>query len=502
MLKSKVLVFLLLLALLLTSQAGAQELRLLGFEPTESNRVWSDNRFFERMQDITGIGFTFSQYGDLASYREKLNGLSKLDADLPQVLFKAMLSPIQAQDLLDRGVIVDLAPYLQEHAPDFYALMEAQPELRRAITLADGSIPALPNIAQTTGQNPLWINRAWLEELKLPVPTNLEDFISTLSAFKTRDPNRNGRNDEIPLSFIGPYDLKYLAHAWGLVANDFNLFVQEGQVRFMPLEAGFEAFIREVSALYADGLMDRDGFTQVDSLRRVTDAKSTKQFGAFFSPLPTNVVPSEWTADYSILLPLTHKGQRSYRAVASPFTYGAFALTTACDNIPGMLAWVNHLYTQEGAILAAIGKEGEDYVFDGDGSWRLLREAGDRQYFTDVIIATDQATPGITTEDFQARYSDPLVRSLTEQSKQLSQVSVLPFPDIPLTQEEASAIAPLQAALGRYVDEAIARFVLGEWATDDAQFAAFREELYSLGLSQFLALWQGMYDRGMNEHGL
>ena len=52
----------------------------------------------------------------------------------------------------------------------------------------------------------------------------------------------------------------------------------------------------------------------------------------------------------------------------------------------------------------------------------------------------------------------------------------------------------MQKAIGRYVDESIARFVIGEWEISDERFALFETELQNLGLEQFLSFWQAVLD--------
>ena len=498
----KIFGLILVLAMLLcTPGAFSQDdsertLSMMGYEQADTGRYWSDNLFFERMAELTGIRFTFEQYDDLDKYQARLTGLSPQDASLPEVLFKARLDPVSAQELYRRGVLIDLAPYLAQHAPHFYALMQADPSIRDAITLPDGVIAALPFVNRTPGQNILWINKEWLDNLKLSMPVTIEDLEAVLTAFKTRDPNRNGRNDEVPLSFIGPYDLKYLAHAWGLIANDYNIFVREGTVQFMPSQPSFREFLRWSRRMYANELFDRDAFTTVDALRRQTDAKGTNRYGAFFAPLPTNVVPMEWSSQYQAMMPLMYEGRQVYRQVASPVFYGTFALTSACTDIPGMLSWVDALYTPQGAILAGIGLEDEDFVMDGDGSWRLLHEAGDRTYLARSIIASDQSTPGITNDEFQMNYNDPNVRIFTRQIRQVADIATLPFPDRLLSAAEHERVLPLQMKLARFVDESIARFVLGEWDVSDEQLDAFDAQLRELGLEEFLAFWQEIYDKG------
>ena len=65
-------------------------------------------------------------------------------------------------------------------------------ELTRHITLPDGSIAALPYITETPMQNYLWINQAWLKSLGLSMPTTAQELVDVLTAFRDRDPNKNG----------------------------------------------------------------------------------------------------------------------------------------------------------------------------------------------------------------------------------------------------------------------------------------------------------------------
>lgn len=483
------------LALLFCLTAGAAGMEMMGLEDPAMNRDWARNKFFARMAERTGLSFTFRQFGDEAGYRRALAGLGQEEGDMPDVLFKAALSPAEVMALLEGGVLIDLSPYLAEHCPHLSALMEKDPALRRAVTLPDGRIAALPFIETAPAQNVLWINKAWLNELKMDMPGDYEALEAALQAFKTRDPNHNGRKDEVPLSFLGAYDLKYLAHAFGLAANDFNLFVKDGAVRFMPLEEGFRLFVAWCRGLYQKGLLAKDGFATVDAFRRVSDARGTKTLGAFFAPLPSYLVPVEWTEEYQAMPPLRYGGRQVYRPIAMPVHTGAFAVTAACRDVAAALQWVDYLYSPEGAVLASIGLEGEDYVVDGDGSWRSLPGIGDPQYQADGVIATGTAMPGISSDAFQRRYADPMVRALSDQVDAVAGAARSPFPPFSLSAAEAEEIAPLQAALGRYVDESIARFVLGEWEIDDGRFAAFEEELTSLGLPEFMDFWQRIYDR-------
>lgn len=496
-----VLLFSLVLMLsLLVPSSAQQSFSLMGYEPAENARTWQDNLFFQRREEATGISLTFSQYDNRAGYHEALIKLSKDDPGMPDALMKADLSNSQANEMYKKGVLIDLAPYLQ-NMPALSALMQEFPEIRQAITQKDGSILTLPYVSMLPSQNILWINQAWLTTLKLDLPKNREEFLQVLSAFAQKDPNRNNRKDEVPLSFLGPYDLKYLAHAFGLVANDFNLYAKENKAAFLPFDESYYDFLTWLVEMYQQGLLDKDGFVTADAFRRQTDANAASRYGAFFALLPTQVVPVEKASDYVALPPLSESGTGVYRAVASPVFPGAFAVTTACEDVGSLLSWVDFLYTQEGSILASVGKEGEDYVFDGDGSWRLLRDMGNQLQSAKATLSTDHMAPGISSDLFQTKFSDASVRKLYEQLKTYQEAATLPFPAIPLTQEEETKIASMQAVLGKAVDEALARFVLGEVALNEETYQAHLEEMKVLQLQEFLDLWQGIINRGKADDG-
>ncbi len=497
----KTIISLLLCALLLfPAQSLAGDLPVMaGSEDPESYRQWSENLFFKRMEEKTGLAFEYMQVNGAQAWEETKQGFFAPGADLPEVLFKAELSPAQTIAMLDEGILIDLAPLIEGSMPNLSRLLRENPDVRQAITLPDGRIGALPYINLAPSENCLWINVEWLNELKLDMPTTAQELESVLAAFQTGDPNRNGRRDEVPLTFIGAYDLKYLAHAFGLAANDFNVFAKDGEARFMPLEPAFREFIAWLRGLYAQGLLDQDGFQTADSLRRVTDEKSAVRYGALLAPLTSYVLPAAWAEKYAAVPPLVYEGAQVYRSIAPRATPGTFALTRDCENPEEMLAWADYLYSDEGAVMASSGLEGIDYLVDGDGTWRKTEAGSQQSFLATVSIMTGTTPPGVSSDGFQRRYTDPMVRKVSEQIDIVAAVAKDPFPPFSLTAEQESEIAPLQSAIGRYVDESIARFVLGEWELSDERFEAFESTLKELGLERFMAFWQDILSHTAEE---
>ncbi len=479
------------------SQETQQTYVLAGFDDTNM-RKWENNRFFIQMQDWTGIGFSFRQYTDAAKWKEYKASMTK-DGDIPDALFKASLSQAECMDLLEKGVLIDLAPYLDDCAPHLWALLQERPEALSAITMPDGRIAALPYINTVPAQNYVWINQTWLNALNLKMPSSAEELVEVLTAFKTHDLNRNGRADEIPLGFLGPFDLKFLAHAFGLICNDYNVFEQDGQAKFMPLEENYRLFVTWCRDLYQAGLLDKNGFSMVDSTRQVTDGNAKATYGAILTTSPSNQFRVSWADDYTAMPPLTYDGRQVYRDFFGPVQRGAFAITSRCEKPEEMLRWVDMLFTEQGAILASAGMENLDYFVDGDGTWRLADTAKSNGALFVAVSLMDGGAPmpGIAAEDFSLRFSGQTEASRKNYQKQKEMASLcrLPMPYLSLTEKQEEEIAALQSEIGPCVDIQLGRWVLGEEEISDASFAAFEQTLNEKGLPAFLAFWQDALDK-------
>jgi len=470
---------------------------MAGFDDTEY-RTWANNQFFIRMEELTGVSFAYQQYKSLDAWTQAKEQMTA-EGEMPDVLFKGALTGAECISLREKGVLIDLKPYLAEYAPNLWAILQQHPEYLSAITLPDGSIAALPYISTLPVQNYIWINTAWLETLHLEEPTTAEEFVNVLTAFLEKDPNKNGKNDEIPLGFMGPFDLKFLAHAFGLIANDYNVFARDGKACFMPLEENYRLFVTWCRDLYQAKLLDQDGFLLSSTLRTVTDSDAAETYGAIITPVAADVFRTTWgQEDYSVMLPLAYEGQRIYRDFAGPLLRGAFAVTCACKDPAAMLQWVDHLYTEEGAILASVGKENVDYLIDGDDTWRMTESARNSSayYSAETLIDGGATSPGILAEAFQRRFGGGAkLKKMLEKQAQFRGYAEMPFPYYCLTAEQQEQIDALQAEIGLYVDMQLARWVLGEEEISDASFSAFEAHLNDLGLPAFLEFWQSVLDQ-------
>ena len=462
-----------------------------GFDGDSANHTWETNLFFARMQEKTGISFQFNQSTEFEAWTERKRTLAEAE-DLPDVLFKAALTTAETRDLYAKGILIDLRPYLETYAPNLWSLLQSREDWMKAVQMEDGAIPALPNFNALQNNDVMWINTEWLSRVKAEKPATAEELTEVLRLFKTGDPNRNGKADEIPLSFISMWELRFLAHAFGIIDNDYYVTVKDGQVTSSLTSAENRAFLTWLHQLWEENLIDHRGFSTADSLRQITDEKAAITYGMFLSPSPLTVVPSAALSQFETLEPLTYDGKQIYRDLTGDIIRGTFAITRACKEPEKLVAWVDNLYTAEGSQLAQIGLEGEDFIWNDEGYWEWN---ADMETVANVIlpgstIAEGGSAPGWTDTALQLKYADRVTRENIEQLAAYRKFMILPYPMVCLNAEDEAKLAQLQGPLMRYAEDSMAQFVTGDLEMNDQNWNAFTQKVSELGLSEVIGILQ------------
>ena len=101
--------------------------------------------------------------------------------------------------------------------------------------------------------------------------------------------------------------------------------------------------------------------------------------------------------------------------------------------------------------------------------------------------------PWLFPDAFYDRYDEDNVQRVNGELRKLNACVVEPFPVYTLTEEESARALELQSQLGPYVDETLARVVLGELDADEAQ--TFVEGLEERGMQEMIDLWQSVAGR-------
>ena len=137
---------------------------------------------------------------------------------LPDAFIAVGFSANDINEYGEDGTFIDLTPYITpEIMPNLYSILEEHPEIRAGITQADGCIYGLPSgelmgTAAIGAEEDLsiyaipefsMINKTWLDELGLDIPTNLTELHDALVAFRDNDMatrSGNAAGSTIPMS--------------------------------------------------------------------------------------------------------------------------------------------------------------------------------------------------------------------------------------------------------------------------------------------------------------
>ncbi len=210
---------------------------------------------------------------------------------------------------------VDLAAEL-ESMPNLKAAFEGSP-YSRVVSTWEGKILGAPGINTGIMANSsahLFINRQWLDKLGLQAPTSWSEFKTVLEAFKTGDPNGNGKADEVPFDFLAPsadgwgwFNPNVLLGSHGITVpggGNNGMFADGGVIKNYLTDPAYKDFIKYMNELWDAGVVAKDVFTHDFSqyISRLKGEGDTALVGATLWWTPSDAFGSQ-LADQYITLP-------------------------------------------------------------------------------------------------------------------------------------------------------------------------------------------------------
>ena len=176
----------------------------MNFMVTGYEDISADDVFvFNKYEEMTGVTINWTTVQRGTRNEEVYKALTnKSDLDL---IMRCKIDSDKTTQYGDNGLIIDLAKddLLKNNAPNCWAYLQSHPDALASVMNPDGTIYTLPQVnsgAELRVARKLFINKKWLENVNMEVPTTTEELYQLLKAFKEQDANGNGDpNDEIPL---------------------------------------------------------------------------------------------------------------------------------------------------------------------------------------------------------------------------------------------------------------------------------------------------------------
>ena len=297
-----------------------------------------------------------------------------------------------------QGAFVKLDPLIERYAPNLRAFFNDNPELYRAATSYDGHlyyVPFFPDGQITTGY---FVRQEWLEKLALDTPDTVDAFYAMLKAFKSMDPNGNGKQDEIPFFTPNFEYLLQLSSLWGARSSgrsgSLDFYLDGNELVHGLAQPRYREVIHNLAQWYDEGLiafdlLEREGIKEEAIHEKNIVGATLSWFDkvASFNDLLEASIPG--FALLPVLPPMTASGERATLRSRDRITAHGWAISFSNEHPIETMKYFDFWFSDKGRWLNNYGLEGVHYdlidgrpvivpeILNGTVSARnLLRDAG------------------------------------------------------------------------------------------------------------------------------
>lgn len=469
---------------------------------------------FQRLEEKTGIHIDWENY-PWDSFAEKRN-LAIASGDLPDAIFDAALGDYDLLKLAKDGTIIPLDDIIEKQMPNFKKVLEKAPQYKSMITAPDGHIYSFPWIEELgAGKESIhsvddfpWINVEWLNKLGLKMPKTTEELKQVLIAFKTKDPNGNGKADEIPMSFInktGGEDLAFLFGSFGLGENwDHTVVSDDGKVIFTSADNSFKEGVKFLNELYKEGLMDVEAPTQ-DWNTYLAKGKENR-YGLYFTWDKGNITGMNDKYDLMPALEGPNGWKNVTRTNGMGLDRGRMVITKANKNIETTAKWIDSLYDPIQSVQnnwGTYGDKAQQNIFEFDESKKMLKhlplngmspwELRQKTFVGGPLAILDSYYGNVTTKPDDAAWRLDLMKKVMVPDMKAKNI----YPKVFFSLEELDRLSAIETDMFAYVLRKRT-----EWIQNgkiEAEWAGYLKELDRLGLQDWLKIKQAGYDRNVKK---
>lgn len=464
-----------------------------------------------KMAELTNVNITFI-HPTAGSEKEQLN-LLLTSGDLPDILSyewnKFSSTPDQ---LYEDGLIIDIASYIDQYAPNYKALMEENPQIKKDVTTDSGLMPGFYQMQFSEVLKNTYgyiLRQDWLDAVGLDTPVTLDDWYEVLCAFRDNDVNGNGDpGDEYPLTsglFTENEDCKALEYFYAAWGKTWKMYVTpEKHAAFGAYDEDYKEWLLLMRKWIEEGLVDPDfatnDKTQQDAKFLNSQAGALRSglgagFGTFIAGL------GDENAIVGAVSPVMNEGDTSYNfsGRSAGVTTLAALISTSCEQPEIAIQWLDMFFGGDGMMLANYGVEGEAYNMV-DGYPTLVDYITRNPDGKSINVALAEFSLGCSGFPFwndtgvreQRMLSYPVQREIGLKMAEMSNDGCIPL--ISLTADETTEYAGIISEVETYVKEMSVAFLLGD-EDIEAGFADYMQTLQDLGVEDAIAIYDAALQR-------
>ena len=473
-----------------------------------------ESGIMKELEEKHGINIEWDIYYNSDWSEQK--SLLLASGDLPDAFLGSIC--LNTSDMTqNKSLFLDLTDMINEETmPNLTSIFESDPEMKAVCTDRDGKIYSLPKKLGLRPQacgNSLYINKEWLDNLGLAVPTTYEELETVLEAFITEDADGDGdATNEIGYtnaagSTVLSGDLRNILFPFGTMvsrADNYMGLNSEGEPVFMPAQENYKEAVEWMHGLWEKGILDPEYFTQEGSMATSKrQAEGGSQVGLI----------SAWTADAEaggnadqFVLLEALQGPDGNRYVENASNYvdisdRELVISKDCENPEKLLAWADDFYDNVVTLQTTYGSISDGCITDnGDGTYAVNEpEDGSSLDTSAWSNALKDFGPKYMTEDFEANVTLPAdqgdgIRLLEDEvnAKYVTTDKNVGFPMVQYTSDEQNTLTMLGTDIYQYVEAQYAHWVVDGGIEEE--WDAYLEQLDAMGLQDLVKAQTDAYN--------
>ena len=494
---------------------------------------YDDNPVLKEMAENAGISITWETMSD--SLSEQVN-IRIAGNDLPDAFNAVGFSNYDLTNYGQDGTFIDLTPYItEEYMPNLTKILDEHPDIRAAITMDDGCIYGLPAGEQmgTAGVGKAedyniytipqysMINKTWLDELGLEVPTTLDELHDVLVAFQENDMATMYGNDAgqtIPLSFgidqwCWGQNIYYAGFGFTNWTNDVcaDLLLQpDGTVNFVSDDDNYRAALEYFHDWFTEGLIDQEVFSQDDTQYMAKCSQGRVGVATWWY---IEELMGDHADDY-VFLPVLDGPDGTHNVTVRDgggINSGSLSITSACESPINLLKFYDQWYIPENTMQLQYGPIGTYFTGqDENGLWQSVTDEEAQAQFGksagELKSEMEVAGPKLILSDYYAnvfemepRAQERLTDLYDYWMQYVDDTTTYPI-DCVFTSDELDTIDRYRVDFENFVAEQEAAWLRDGGITDET-WAAYKDNLNSYGMDKLLEVYQAAYDRYVETAG-